>query len=232
MDYLHISFGVVIVILIYIIYQFRYHYMLPNKYPCTFYPAKLFKTGDLIFFKSLKSDHKILTGSYFSHIGMIIVMNGVPHVLELVPSNVKMIPLDERYRHYSEGQIAVKSLNKPLDQQRLAKIPAILDWAKTVVYSKNANSVWINDCMSNIWDRHDPKTDFTCDRFIAYVLYKFDLIDANMNLPCSLLNHFEHLSDVKSGYSYGEVRELCYIDQNGLPDYVNENFRSLKNMKF
>ncbi len=230
---------IVVIILSFIVYRFWYHYMTDIKYKCRiitptqFKTGNLFKTGDLVLFKSLQSHHKIFTNSYFSHIGIVIMMGNIPNVLELnktyemrgmtYAGGVKLYPLEERVKFYTEGAICIKPINRPLDSKRLSLLPEIINWAKNVQYANTDYKLWIKEtCLDDNVNRY-TESPFDCAKFIANVLNKLHLFNEEdmklyrdkhcaicwLSKGCNLLNYFEQVTALVDGYRYGPVYNVC-----------------------
>ena len=239
MDVYHLTMVIVVIILSFIVYRFWDHYMTDIKYKCRiitptqFKTGNLFKTGDLVFFKSLQSHHKIFTNSYFSHIGIVIMMGNIPNVLELnktyemqgmtYEGGAKLYPLEERIKFYTEGAICIKPINKPIDYQRLSLLPEIINWAKNVQYTNDDKKLWLTEyCTGNIWDS-STEYPFDCAKFIANVLNKLRLFNKEdlklyrdkhctvcyISKGCTLVDYFEQVTDLVDGYRYGPVYNVC-----------------------
>jgi hypothetical protein len=118
---------IIIIILVFIIYR---------VYVKVFkdYPAKNIdlddihlKTGDIILFKGYNSLYSAYHGSYFGHVGIICIRNGIPMILEangveymhLQPHHNKkgifFTPARDRIKKY-KGACYVKRLSKPLSK--------------------------------------------------------------------------------------------------------------------
>lgn len=239
MDKYHLTMVSVVLLLLFIVYRFWDHYMTNIKYKCKiitptqFKTGHLFKTGDLVLFKSLQSHHKIFSNSYFSHIGIIIMMDNIPNVLELYSTyelkgatyegGAKLYQLEDRIKFYTEGAICIKSINRPLDSKRLALLPEILNWAKNVQYTNDDKKLWLTEyCIGNIWDSA-TKPPFDCAKFIANILNKLHLFNkedlklyrdkhcavCSISKGCSLVDYFEQVTDLLDGYRYGPVYNVC-----------------------
>lgn len=244
----HYALVVVILLLLFVVHRFWEHYMTDIKYKCRiitptqFKTGSLFKTGDLVLFKSLQSHHKIFSNSYFSHIGIIIMMDNVPTVLELQKTyemqgatytgGVKLYSLEERVKFYTEGAICIKPINKPLDSKRLTLLPEIINWAKNVQYTNNDGNLWLTEyCIGNIWDSA-TEFPFDCAKFIASILNKLHLFNkedlklynakhcavCSLNKGCSLVDYFEQATDLLDGYRYGPVYNVCCMLDNLLEE--------------
>lgn len=252
MDIYHLIMLIIIILLLFGAYRFWEHYICHIKYECKiiapshFKTSNLFKTGDLVLFKSLKSPHIIFTNSYFSHMGIIIMIDHIPNVLELQPgkvvqgatylSGVKLYPLEDRIKFYTEGSICIKPLNKPIDSYRLSLLPDIINWAKTVKYNDDPVE-WLKEyCINNIWD-NATELPYDCAKFIAKVLHELRLFNkedlkrytekncsiCSLNKGCNLVNYFEETTELLDGYSYGPVYNVCCKIRNMLNNYDEDN---------
>jgi hypothetical protein len=201
--------------------------------PSQFKTGNLFKTGDLVLFKSLKSHHKIFSNSYFSHIGIVIMMGNIPNVLELnktyemngatYEGGTQLYKLEDRIKFYTEGAICIKPINRPLDSKRLALLPEIINWAKNVQYTNADYKLWIKEsCIDSNIDRY-TEPPFDCAKFIANILNKLHLFNKEdiklyrdkhcavcfLSKGCNLLNYLEQVTDLLDGYRYGPVYNVC-----------------------
>ena len=245
MDKYHLMMVCVILILLFIIYRFWEHYMVDIKYECKiitpaqFKRGNLFKTGDLVFIKSLASHHKMFTNSYFSHIGIVIMIDDIPNVLELTQTyesknvtykgGTKLYNLEDRIKFITDGYVCIKPINRPLDSKRLALLPEIINWAKNVHHTRNYFNNFataMEYCTSNSLDSLAWPPPFDCVNFIAYILIKLHLFNKeDMKLfrdkhhgyflfsKSNLLNYLEEVTDLLDGYRYGPVYNVCaHID--------------------
>jgi len=197
--------------------RFYDHYVKPLDYPCVYYKDIKFRTGDLLLFRSLSSMHMWMIGDKFSHVGVVLVINNVPHCLEFQPPNAKLTPLYERLDKYKEGVICVKQLQYDLSTDQNINLPLrisdILSFANNLKYPETfaqTRDVHIKSCITNPWMVKNS-SDFDCRKFMLQVLKKLGILQGNEKVACNIATWLSELS-----YPYGEIKKLSFFDETCL----------------
>jgi len=125
-----LNLGIFVVIIILWVYCMQFH-KITTEYRIFVddLPSHtLFKTGDLILFKAYNNFNSIFHGSYFGHIGVVYIQDGIPMLfeangIERVPlrdhhskRGVFLTPLLDRIKKY-KGRCFWKPLNNAIDPE-------------------------------------------------------------------------------------------------------------------
>lgn len=182
------------------------------------------KTGDLIFFDhNLSSIHERTFGNrQFSHVGIIIIINNVPHVYEMCPydvefdklhnsSSVKLAPLYNRILNYA-GDSFLVSLTYAINKYKEYEILSNINNRKYSYLSdhKILLSFLIN---STAPDRHSK----ICSEFVAEIL---DALEITVDMSYSKKKNItQRIIDLSNGKLYRNpvhiiMDELMVTDLN------------------
>lgn len=134
---------IIIILYIYLI-QFKFY-----EYEEVFLDDLILKTGDIILFKAYNNFNAIFIGSYYTHIGIIIMINNIPMLFEangieklpLLPHHNKngifMTPAKERIAKY-KGKCYLKRLKNSLSPLQENNMKKFTDFAiKNMYYNYN-----------------------------------------------------------------------------------------------
>jgi hypothetical protein len=100
----------------------------------------ILKTGDIILFKAYNNVYSIFHGSYFGHIGIVYIMNGIPMLFEAngientplkehhSKKGVFLTPLAERVKKY-KGKCFWKPLNQPITNGQIDDLKDFIDYS-------------------------------------------------------------------------------------------------------
>ena len=175
------------------------------------------KSGDLLFFSYINSDVRTRSwiNNRFPHVGMIIVVNGEPFIIEIIDkyvmkpkqseyvSGLILTPIFDRIVNYS-GSVYYSSLKTPLskEQNNILK-----DYIKNIdIYKYNKISSIVYSLLT-----HSKKLDNYnrfCTEFIAEVLDKLDISSKPVN--SSKLNLPNELFKLTDGIIYtNPIHILC-----------------------
>lgn len=125
MEWISIVLSIFIILLLLWIYYFQYRKIHPEKVFLDEILPSL-KTGDLILFKAMNNFNAIAIGSYFTHIGVVYVIDDIPYLFEangvefmaLKPhhsrSGIFLTPVRERIQKY-KGFVYLKRLQYPIN---------------------------------------------------------------------------------------------------------------------
>jgi len=181
---------ILIIILIWKIYVLQYYDI--DAININFEDIK-FKTGDLVLFKPYDNHYSLVFGCYFTHIGIVVMENGVPMIFEanknsIFPyiaenTNGKGIHyslLKNRVENYA-GKVYLKKINKEFDDEKKKLLYEFIEFAmKNMYYSNNIIS---NSVLSYFGLRH-CRLDTDCGQILFLLLIKLNLISLhNYYLP-------------------------------------------------
>jgi hypothetical protein len=140
--------GVIIIVLFYYYYM---HHMHPTC-PSVWYDDQLFKTGDIILFKSQDNLNSLKMFNYYTHIGVVIIPSEVglsgnePHLWEAAnlkhmntvykytdAHGILLTPLRPRIHHY-KGLVFWRSLITPIDEGLKSSFGEYIAWAREKLY--------------------------------------------------------------------------------------------------
>jgi len=229
MDGYHIAFVVLLIMSIELNRRFYNNYIADPPFDVAFYPSTKYKTGDLIFFRALDSKHLVLTDTYFSHVGIVIMIGSVPYILELTPPNVKFSLLSERFSQYFSGLVFVKPLKYRLNSRQLSLVPGILQWASRISYpEKHMTSVmnYLDNCNTDVFWGAKGIHDFECAKFVIYILRDLGLIYGNEIIGCNGVTYLAELDRVR-GNTYEGVNVLATINNSNLSKFNQMSYRKL-----
>lgn len=82
-----------LLVTIWIIRNFVKYYVDPLEYEAIRFDQLELKTGDLLFVRRYSSPHVFLSGEEFSHVAIVVILKGVPYVLELSYPSIYFMPL-------------------------------------------------------------------------------------------------------------------------------------------
>jgi len=175
------------------------------------------KSGDLLFFSSITTDVRTRSwiNNRFPHVGMIIIVNNEPFIIEIVDNYVMkprqtdfvsgliLTPIFDRIVNYS-GSVYYSSLRNSLSKE---KEIILQDYIKnTSIYKYNKISSIIYSLLT-----HSKKLDNYnrfCTEFIAEVLDKLDISSKPLN--SSKLNLPNELFKLTDGIIYtNPIHILC-----------------------
>ena len=145
----------------------------------------LLKTGDLIFFSdNIKIPINIIAGNnYFSHSGIIVIIDNIPYVYEIVDVNIgyathqdfkpfkkaiQLTPFVDRVKYFS-GHCYIASLIKPLKQEQIDKLN------KFIENDYHYKFVDFNKWAPFIVTRMKLKSERFCHEFTADILDQIDI---------------------------------------------------------
>ena len=177
--------GVLIIALfaaLWVIYNFLNYYVYPINYKPVRYDDLVMNTGDLLFVLQYSSPHNFMSGERFSHVGIIVVLDNIPHVLELVYPHVLCTEFKRRVLSLAEGQMFyIKSINHKIDIGD-SYLHQLITESKNINYTKRIINYYFKTATTSgeqiITDIHEKKEGI-CSTFVLWVLNKFKLIDLN-----------------------------------------------------
>ena len=207
----------VIIILIIYIYQIQY-----SAYPCEkmFIDEALphFRTGDIILFKASNNFNSIVTTSYFGHMGMIYVCDGVPMLFEangiehmnLKPHHngrgVFLSPVCDRIKKY-KGRCYWKPLNKEIDPLIAFEFGKFIQYAlKNMYYDTQV----IQSGFKKLLGLERCCNGTNCGEIVFLALIKLNLLSIE-EYDVQRLNHLKYTSNItelSNDYRYLPLIEI------------------------
>lgn len=178
----------------------RYHDLQPEM-----------RNGDIILFKAYNNLNVLAHGSYFSHIGMVYHVDGVPHLFEaanpegmhIMPYHNKcgifMSPLYERISKY-KGDCFIRHLNKPLNDIHTHQLIRFIYHAITNMYYDKSV---IKSGFSSLFGKPCGKKT-NCGQIMYLVLIAMGLLPMKYYRK-NILHHLmfvANITDLSDGYEY------------------------------
>ena len=191
-------------IIIFIIYVYIIQYSRGN-YEKVFLDellaSGLIKTGDMILFKASNNFNSIYMGSYFGHMGVVVMYDGVPYLFEangvehmpLKPHHNKngifLTPLKERLQKY-KGRTFIKRLGKPIDKKTIDEFKGFIQVClKKMHYELAVVKSWFK----KITGVEKCRFNTNCGELVFLSLIKLGIIDL---AEYDKRPRFHHLSDM------------------------------------
>lgn len=179
-----------------------------------------FKTGDLLLFKATNNLNALMLGNYYTHIGMVVIIDGVPAIFEAQNVEGHYLPrrnnkrgiflcnLKDRIHRY-RGYVYHRPLNQEVHPAQVGYLMDFINYAlENMWYTSSVYATAIKKymgaaaCQSN--------TD--CGQLVFLALIKMGLIDIE-EYTIPRLNHFEHmcgLTDLLLDFNYSSVSEISF----------------------
>jgi hypothetical protein len=175
-----ISFLIVCLILaIYIIANFLRYYVYPLNYVPVRYDELTMRTGDLLFVLQKSSPHTFISGEIFSHVCIIVVLNNIPHVLELAYPYIYCTPFYRRALSAAEGQtFYIKSVNKNVNISD-RDLQILVNKARDIKYNNNVIKYFLQSAITSgsyLIKNIDIKKEGICSTFVLWFLHKLNLL--------------------------------------------------------
>lgn len=169
---------------------------------------KQFKTGDLLVV-NYRSKHgrliRVTTGAFWSHIGLVIVLNNEIFIIEITDYDEKykglcMIPLNDWLDINSGRYCGYCPINKNIESNQIKELldrysdvtldMDLFNWAQTLSWKDN---------------RYLEKESYFCSEFIAMILQELRLLSLEKDPACYSPQKLLGLKD------YGKTR-VFYLD--------------------
>lgn len=176
---------VIILMLLYVLYCMYYYYIRPPRFERIDYNNIVFKTGDLMLFKSFNSYIPLIKAVDYCHIGIIIVIDKIPFVLEMYNPCAYLTKLSDKLLENDGGIIYYKELKRPLSIDQIHKTEIFLKQSENIMYRE-----YIQDCNVDSKD-----TTMVCTEFIYHLLKDIGIIDHKKYDGTFLLNYLGDLQD-------------------------------------
>jgi len=210
--------SIIIVLIVIWIYCMQFHKIQTEHKIFADEIGPLLKTGDLILFKAYNNFNSIFHGSYFGHIGVVVIENGVPMLfeangIERVPlmdhhsrRGIFLTPLADRIKKY-KGRCFWKPLNLDLPQDVINEFRVFVqeclesfEYDYSVIMGGIRRGLGISRCNS--------KTD--CGQIVFLSLIKLGLIPIK-EFDTPRLHHLRYVCSIKEltdPYKYLDLIEV------------------------
>jgi hypothetical protein len=181
--------------------------------------SKLLKTGDLIVFKAFNNFNSIYTSSYFGHIGIVYVENGIPMLFEAngiehtplkshhSTHGIFLTPLADRIKKY-KGRCFWKPLKFALTSDIQLQFYDFIQYAlNNMYYEYNVISDGIKKGLG--LEKCTNKTN--CGQIVFLALLKMQLLDiAEYNTMT--FNHLKKMTNIKKLKNNEYLNLIEFID--------------------
>jgi hypothetical protein len=174
-----------------------YYYIRPPNFNRIDFNDIIFKTGDLILFKSFNSYIPLISVIDYCHIGIIIVIDHEPFVLEMYNPCAYMTPILHKLLENDGGIIYYKSLKAPLSEFQLQKINAFLQISSHITYREYMHE---NNTESKDYN-------MVCTEFIFHLLCDACIISRDKYDGSFLLNYLGNLNNI-----YDELKYIVFFN--------------------
>jgi len=142
----------------------------------------LLKTGDLILFRSQRWTRNFV---YFTHVGMIVDLNGEKFVLELnkkyykkdIVPGVKLYKLLSRIANF-DGKIYIAPINR-IEKSSIYKLLNNLNEYYNIKFDKYMFFTLLKNTFKI---KNKKRTGMFCSEFIGYILQNIDILDKNYKI--------------------------------------------------
>lgn len=169
-----------------------------------------FKTGDIIFFKNLASNHTRYSGTKYNHVGIIVVMDNEPYLLDLQPVGLCLVPILDHFSVNNGDVLYYKPLLYDLTKDQKNQLKQIItDDINNIKFAENDKLAIIYGYMYKNFNDFD---EMLCSHYIIKILNQL-----NVDTSKPILDTIQHLVDLD-----------CY-DQEYLITNLND---SIKNNNF
>jgi len=174
---------VIILILIYICRNYWMFYSDQYSYEMIYYSNIEFHTGDILLMRDFQSTHNWFSGHKFSHCGAIVVVDGVPYVLEMEYSVMYFTKLEDRLKQNDGVVYYIKQLKEPLPPSVLAKVPELLQLAQQFKYPEDVCTNFIELFTQTVREKltvAENRKELNCAVFVMWILYRLGILDADL----------------------------------------------------
>lgn len=198
--------GILLGASIYINWNFYTHYLRDPNYPCIYYTDIDYRSGDLLFFRSVLSFHSFFSGEEMTHTGVVLEINKKLYLLELTTPNVKLTPLFERLSLFKDGWVFYKKLRNPIPIPSPETLERLQNLAKNIEYPKTLiESAKIRFSKTNL---ANPDVKMDCSRFALYVLKELGILHESANPNFKVLTWLNNMND-----TYHPTQQISFFDE-------------------
>lgn len=170
-----------------------------------------FKTGDLICFKSTNNNNSLFMMNYFTHVGIVVMIDTEPYIFEAFEvsgykwkddrhaNGILCTPLYDRIIRY-KGLVYVKPLERSLDSDIIDDFHLFINFAlQNMKYNYNI----VTNCFSKFCGQ-EYSTRTNCAELMALSLVKLGLL--KMSDIKNIFNHIKFITNIT------EVNNNKYLD--------------------
>jgi hypothetical protein len=176
---------VINIILIYIVYCGYKYYIAPPDYQPINYNDIQFKTGDIILSKAFHTYIPFGVNSDFTHVGLIIVINKIPYLLEMLMPFPYLTPLSHKLTENDGKLLFYKKLKTILNSEQLKLLEGYITKSESMLYRKfpyKSNT----ESFSN---------ELVCTEFVFHALHEAKIVDKAKYDGTVLLNYIRDLEE-------------------------------------
>ncbi len=177
-----LAFAIFIVLFIVFIYWYHVRRIETDK---IFLDECVFRTGDLILFRTTQNFNSLKMVNYFTHCGIVILIDDVPFLFEANgvehmnllghhnPKGIFLSPLRERIQKY-KGYCFLKPLETPVTQEQIGQLSDFIIHAiENFYYDKNIATV----ILKNVIGLRKCSSNTNCAELCFLALLNMGLID-------------------------------------------------------
>lgn len=202
---------IILAFCIWIIRNFFKYYVDPLEYEPIMYEDLRLKTGDLLFVRRYSSPHVFVSGEIFSHIAIIIVLDGSPYVLELSYPYVYITPFERCLLGFGQSQLFyVRQIKKEIFFTN-NQIETILKKARDITYTNQVVRYYLNltfKSNNEIINQIDETKLAVCNTFILWIMNQLGILSKEDLENKNGKNIMKWLSE-HSGY--GDIKKLSFF---------------------
>lgn len=180
--------------------------------------SNFLKTGDIILFKACDNYNSIITTSYFGHVGIVVIDEGIPMLFEATnDTNMNLKPfrckngifytnLYERIKKY-KGTCYWRSLNKNIPEENIIAFHEFIAYAEdNFYYEKNVITSWFRKLIG----LEICNFGTNCAELTFLSLIKLGLLDINKYTEYNwhYLRKMCSIRNLDNGYKYSDLFEI------------------------
>jgi hypothetical protein len=200
-------FSLVIVLILAIVCRnFLNYYVDPYDYKTVLYSDLSLQTGDLMLERTYSSPQVWITGTKFSHVGVIVVINSVPYIIEGAYPGVWLTKFSERIQGANGSRFYVKQRTRQLSVDKLNYVTHVIERAKQFRYANDITACFLKNRLTtveNMCKYIDTHKECICDMFCIWFLRNIGALQFERNkIDCYDLNWLSKME------GYSEIRRM------------------------
>lgn len=201
---------VIILILAIICRNFLKYYVDPYDYKTVLHKDLSLQTGDLMLERSYSSPQMWITGTKFSHAGVIVVINSVPYIIEMSYPGVYLTKFSDRIHGANCSRFYVKQRERPLSVDKLNYVAHVIERAKQFRYANDIVACFVKNrstTVENMCEYIDTHKECVCNMFCIWFLRNIGALHFERNkTDCYDVNWLSKMD------GYDEIRRLKLFD--------------------
>lgn len=204
MNLLKIGFAfllVIVIILVYLLVGFYNYWLSPIEFDTILFNDIQFQTGDMLFFKNYKSLSVPLTHTIFSHVGIVIIINKIPFVLEMVTPFAYITPLKHKLMENDGIVYFYKKIMSPINDANLTKLYNFLEKSENLTYRTRPQNINYNMLEQTT----------VCSEFVYHCLINIGILDKSKYDNTQLLDFLSLLTQASDSYQYDKVKKISFF---------------------